>query len=179
VFLILIAIAITRHHLLGIKVALTELLVGITAILLLVDLFFSTSFSEYLWRGTMVAGFLILGYLLIKISIRETKQRDQLEKAHRQLGLAYEKLQRIDQLKSEFISIVSHQLKGPLGVTKNYLWMILNKKFGAVPEKILRPLKILSEVNERLIKIVNDLLNLSRIELGRIKLQKQCFDWAS
>jgi len=162
------AYAIVKQGLFGIKVVLTEILVGVIAILLLVNMIGSKSIFEYAWKGTLFVAFLVSGYLLIKSVIREIKLRENLQEA-------YQRLEELDKAKTEFISIASHQLKGPLGVIKGYLWMILNKKYGSFPKKIKAPLENLFKLNERLVKVVDDLLNLSRLELGKIKLEKEYF----
>lgn len=162
------AYAIVKKELFEIKVILTEFLVALIAILLLIDFFLSKTPFEYIWKGILFFAFLVFGNSLIKSVIREIKLRKRLE-------VAYQKLKKLDQAKTEFVSITSHQFRGPLGLIKGYLWMILNKKYGPFPEKLSRPLTNAFEATERLVKVVNDLLNLSRIELGKISLEKRYF----
>ncbi len=89
----------------------------------------------------------------------------------KELREAYEELQKLDKAKSEFVSIASHQLRTPLTAIKGYISMMLEKTYGKPPEKMEVPLKNIYLSNERLIKLVNDLLNVSRIEAGRIELK--------
>ncbi|MBI4101354.1 MAG: GAF domain-containing protein [Candidatus Nealsonbacteria bacterium] len=98
------------------------------------------------------------------------KLEGEVEKRTKELQDAYEELKKLDKAKSEFLSIASHQLRTPLTAVKGYISMILEKSYGAVPEKIEKPLKNVSLSNERLIKLVNDLLSISRIEAGRIEM---------
>ena len=76
-------------------------------------------------------------------------------------------------LKNEFISVVSHQLKSPLTNFKWPLELLVTQKLGVLNEKQLSYLKNLQENNNRMIKLVNDLLDVSRIEDGRIKIKPQ------
>jgi signal transduction histidine kinase len=93
------------------------------------------------------------------------------EQATRQeLQEAYEELKKLDKAKSEFISIASHQLRTPLTAIKGYISMMREKIYGEPPEKMERPLENIYLSNERLIKLVNDLLNVSRIEAGRMEM---------
>jgi signal transduction histidine kinase len=94
----------------------------------------------------------------------------EIEKATKELKEAYEELQRLDKAKSEFVSIASHQLRTPLTAIRGYVSMILEKTYGKPPKKMERPLKNIYASNERLIKLVNDLLNVSRIEAGRMEV---------
>jgi len=87
------------------------------------------------------------------------------------LQIAYAELKKLDVAKSEFISIASHQLRTPLTAIKGYISMILEKIYGEPPEKMEKPLKNIYASNERLIKLVNDILDVSRIEAGRLEME--------
>lgn len=163
--------AIVRYRLMNIEVILTELLVGIIAVVLFSQIFTSESKFDYIWKGALFLAFLVLGYLLIKSVLDEIKRRVELEKLTFALKRAYERLEELDKAKSEFVSIASHQLRTPLTAIKGYISMMIEKTYGKPPEKMEVPLKNIYLSNERLIKLVNDLLNVSRIEAGRIELK--------
>jgi len=101
---------------------------------------------------------------LAKVNILEREKSTELEKA-------YEELKKLDKAKSEFVSIASHQLRTPLTAIKGYISMIREKIYGKPPEKMEKPLGNIYVSNERLIKLVNDLLNVSRIEAGRMEMK--------
>lgn len=96
--------------------------------------------------------------------------QEKVDEQTQELRKAYEELKRLDQAKSEFISIASHQLRTPLTTIKGYISMILEKSYGRMSAKIKKPLENINISNERLIKLVNDLLSVSRIEAGKIEL---------
>lgn len=73
---------------------------------------------------------------------------------------------RIEQSKSEFTSIASHQLRTPLSIMGWYTEMILKGKAGAINKQQKKYLKEIYDANDHLVKLVNMLLNVSRIELG-------------
>lgn len=75
----------------------------------------------------------------------------------------------INQAKSDFVSIVSHQLRTPLTIIKGYVSMLKESGFGSLNEQQNVILDKVYESNEHLINLVQDLLNMSRIEAGRIK----------
>jgi len=79
-------------------------------------------------------------------------------------------LDRVDQMKSEFVSLVSHELRTPLTSIKGYIDMILTGNAGEITEEQRDYLAIVSNNTDRLIVMVNDLLDISRIEAGRIQL---------
>jgi len=90
----------------------------------------------------------------------------------KELQKAYEELKVLDRAKSEFISMASHQLRTPLSAIKGYISMILEGSYGEISEKTKEKLLNVFQFNERLIKIVNDLLNISKVELGKMELEK-------
>jgi len=85
------------------------------------------------------------------------------------LRAANEKLKKLDAAKSEFISIASHQLRTPLTAIKGYISMVIDGDFGTVSETARQSLEKIFESNERLIRLVENLLNISRIESGRLQ----------
>jgi len=95
--------------------------------------------------------------------------KKEVEKATEDLQVANEKLVKLDEAKSEFISIASHQLRTPLTVVKGYISMILEGNFGEVNYAVTDSLDKVYESNERLIQLVENLLNISRIESGRLQ----------
>ncbi len=159
VYIIFITLAILKYHLFEIKVILTELLVGVIGLLLLVQAVTAEGFTwQILGLGLFVL-FCVFGYLLIKSVMLEIQRRQEIEK--------------IDKAKSEFISIASHQLRTPLTAVKGYISMILEGTYGQLAEKQTRPLENVYQSNERLIRLVNDLLNLSRLDAGKIEFSPE------
>jgi signal transduction histidine kinase len=77
------------------------------------------------------------------------------------------KIQAIDRMKTEFLSMVSHELHTPITPIKGYLALMLGGKMGDLPPKLLPPLKILSKQAEHLHALIDSLLDLSRLELGK------------
>jgi signal transduction histidine kinase len=166
-FLGFTAYAIVRQNLFGIRVVLTTLLVGLIAILLLIDTAVLTKDSPLqIIKGVTLILFLFFGYYLIRSVLREIKLREELEKA-------YVELKKLDKAKSEFISIASHQLRTPLAAMKGYISMILDESYGPVGGQVKTKLQNVFFSNERLIHMVNDLLNVSRIESGRVEMAFQ------
>ena len=83
----------------------------------------------------------------------------------------FEKLAEANQLKSEFVNIASHQLRTPLTSIK---WTInLMMKMEKLTEEQLEKLKTIKESNQRMTDLVNDLLNVSRVEQGKLGLRPE------
>lgn len=75
----------------------------------------------------------------------------------------------IDRQKTEFISVASHQLRTPLGSMKLNLEMLAKNYHGELPSDAQEVVKQTLDVNERTLKLVNTLLDISRIETGRVQ----------
>ncbi len=79
-------------------------------------------------------------------------------------------LKQLDKLKDEFVSIASHELRTPLTAIKNYLWLLLEQEKPNLTPKQKEYLKIAYDSAERLIKLVQNMLTVSRIEGKRLQL---------
>jgi signal transduction histidine kinase len=84
-----------------------------------------------------------------------------------------ERLKELDILKNEFVSVASHELRTPMTAIKSYLWMALDGKGGPLTEKQKYYMDRAYLSVDRLIKMVNDMLNISRIESGRLTINIQ------
>lgn len=91
--------------------------------------------------------------------------------AFQQLKDANEYLADLDKLKDEFISIASHELNTPLAAVEGYLSMILDEHMGKVDDKARVYLTRAYDSSKRLAELILDLLNVSRIEQGRVKMK--------
>jgi len=79
----------------------------------------------------------------------------------------------IDRAKTEFVSLASHQLRTPATAVKWYSEMLFNKKTGKLNAKQTRYLSAVYHGNERMVKLIDNLLKVSRIELGKMLIQKE------
>jgi len=82
--------------------------------------------------------------------------------------LSWEKT--VDQMKSEFISIASHELRTPMTSIKGSVDLILGGHFGEVSPDARELLDVAKSACDRMIRLINDILDLSKIEAGQIKL---------
>lgn len=82
----------------------------------------------------------------------------------------------LEHLKDDFVNIAAHDLRTPATVIKGYLSMVLEGDGGQISDKVRALLAQANEGNERLIHLINDFLNVSRFERGKIKIQPQSLD---
>jgi len=88
-------------------------------------------------------------------------------------------LKRLDQLKNDFVNMVSHELRAPLTSMVAGLKMITNGLLGSTTKDQEQILNLSLHGIERLCRIINDLLDISKIEEGKVELHKARFDMAT
>ncbi len=118
------------------------------------------------------------GFVLARKTVSEEKASDQMheyakkiEEAKNKLQDLNNKLKEVDRQKDEFVSMAAHELRSPLTAIKGYISMIVEGDTGDIPEKARQYLADSLAVTDRLVRLVNNMLNVSRIEEGRIVYQ--------
>jgi signal transduction histidine kinase len=81
-----------------------------------------------------------------------------------------QELKRLNRTKTQFISIASHQLRTPLAAVKGYLSMIMDGDYGSVAPNQKKILETVLQSANRLVRLVDTLLDVSRIESGRLDI---------
>jgi signal transduction histidine kinase len=114
--------------------------------------------KQILWQSYIILAVIVL--IIILLLSNNTKVFEYLS--------LYKKLREVDRMKDEFISIASHELRAPITGVKGYISMMKDGTFGELPEKLKEPINIVAGAAERLSTLVEDLLNVSRIEQGRL-----------
>ncbi len=110
---------------------------------------------------------------LIDLSFKLQDTESSLTKITQQVYEMNTRLHQLDKLKDDFVSIASHELRTPMTVIRSYAWMALHRSdvpLSATLEKYVTRILISTE---RLINLVNDMLNVSRIESGRIEINPE------
>jgi signal transduction histidine kinase len=102
--------------------------------------------------------------------------RDQLARQNLELTAANAELRRLDEMKSAFVSVAAHELRTPLAPIKGYIEVLLDKDVGPINDEQREYLKVVQRSVERLLKTTNNLLDVTRIEAGRVELLLQPTD---
>ncbi|MEK7627203.1 MAG: ATP-binding protein [Patescibacteria group bacterium] len=162
------AYAISKYNLLDIKIIATQFFILLLSFVLFINSIYSKTFNDFIVKFILFIAVSSVGYLLVKSVSREINIRKKLEDLTMELQKANEDLRQLDAAKSEFLSIASHQLRTPLSIIKGYISVILEGDTGEINDKQKDYLGRVYRSNEKLIMLVSDFLNLSRIESGRI-----------
>lgn len=105
-----------------------------------------------------------------KVNEEIYKKNVELKHISDELASANEKLKELDKLKDEFVSLASHELRTPMTAIKSYLWLFLQSTDVQMADKQKTYLERAYQATDRLINLVNDMLNVSRIESGRMDI---------
>jgi signal transduction histidine kinase len=95
-----------------------------------------------------------------------------------QLRKANSRLKELDQTKDEFISMASHQLRTPLTTIKGYLSMVLDGDVGPVTKDERKMIQQAFDSSERMVFLIGDLLNISRLQSGKFVIENKPTDLA-
>ena len=115
------------------------------------------------------------------LSIKEVKDiNESLEQrvhaAIKELQTSNARLKRLDTTKDEFLSMASHQLRTPLTSVKGYLSMVLEGDLGKVPKAQQQVLEEAFISSERMVHLIHDFLNVSRLQTGKFTLELADYD---
>ncbi len=113
----------------------------------------------------LIIAIFTLGYK----NAEETYQR--LEARNAELEQAYGRIREQAKVKSDFVSAVSHELRTPLTSIKGYTSILLTEKLGKISSVQRERLSKIDKHSDRLTALINDLLDLSRIESGRVRME--------
>jgi signal transduction histidine kinase len=112
----------------------------------------------------------------VAIAINRAQLIEDIKNTNNKLTQANQQLELLDKLKDEFVSLASHELRTPMTAIKSYSWMVLNGKAGAITPKATEYLNRVYISTERLIHLINEMLDVSRIESGRVTIKKAPLD---
>ncbi|MDP2685070.1 MAG: HAMP domain-containing sensor histidine kinase [bacterium] len=126
----------------------------------------SSEVVDELINDNLMRGLLVVGATLIIVILLILNNMSLFKYA-----LRFKKLKEVDEMKDEFISMASHELRAPITGIRGYLAMILDGSFGQLPDEAQVKLDLVSKESDRLHDLVEDLLEVSRIQQGRVSLE--------
>lgn len=176
VMIVSISYAILKYHLFNVRVIITEILTFLLWLFVFIKIFTSDSFDERVSNIILFVVTLFIGYFIIKNVKNEIKNREKIEALAKELEKANEHLKELDQQKSEFVSMASHQIRGPLTAMRGYASMLLEGDFGTLDGAVRESIDKIYQSTQDLVILVGDYLDVSRIEQGRMKYDFSQFD---
>ncbi len=160
--------AILHYNLFNIKVFATQIFVVAIGLIYLTKYVLAASIADRIVDGSIFIVTMSFGILLIRSVQGEVRARQEIEGLMTNLHEANKHLKDLDQRKSEFLSLASHQLRTPLTAIKGYSSLVLEGAFGKIPKQAIGAIERIFESSKWLVTIVDDFLTISRIEQNRL-----------
>jgi len=110
-----------------------------------------------------------------KLSLENKRLVDDLQQSNKLLFETNEELKKVTQAKSEFLANMSHELRTPLNTVIGFSELLLDKIPGKINQKQKQCLDDISASSEQLLGLINDVLDLSKVEAGELELQQKTF----
>ncbi|MBP9763404.1 MAG: HAMP domain-containing histidine kinase [Candidatus Pacebacteria bacterium] len=145
------------------KHSIKTLIVSLIVITICTSIYFfiESKFDEIIFIFSI-----IIGLILIRNSFQEDRQVKTIYLLVDKLKEINERLLELDNLKTEFVSLASHQLRSPLAKIQGYSSMILEEEYGKFPEYLKEPLQRIFLSSQNLGSLLNDFLDVAQIEKG-------------
>lgn len=171
----------TQHHSRAIAsmtiVCLVSFLITIAALSASGSLFSSPNITTVVALLTIMV--IILNWTVHTARLRkEVSHKEVIQRLTNELEKANKRLRELDTLKSEFVSIASHQLRTPLTAIRGYASMLTEGAFGKIPDKAKEPLSRIEQSSRYMSFSVDDFLSVSRIESGTMNYTRNTFSFS-
>jgi signal transduction histidine kinase len=182
-FILFAAYAIIKYRLFEIKVVLTEYLVGLMGITLLAMPFLMPTVALKIMTILVFVFFCVFGFYLIKTVKAEGRRREEAELAavrerelRREAETLSADLKRLDAAKTQFLLSTQHHLRSPLSVIQGYLSMANEGNYGKIPARAKEKINVALEATQKLIRLVNDLLDIAHFQMNKGMAAKELTD---
>jgi len=181
-YLFFVSYGVLKFKFISKKILSVQLLVGATVIIFLFNLLekFEVN-STYSESAILISALLlvlvsIFGLLIVKGVYKEVAQREHIEMLAVDLEKANQRLTELNRQKSEFVSFATHQLRAPLTAMKGWGSLLLEGELGQLPTKAKEGIERIYDSVNTMVNVVDDYLNISRIELGTMKYTFETMD---
>ncbi|VVC06031.1 Methanogenesis regulatory histidine kinase FilI [uncultured archaeon] len=104
--------------------------------------------------------------------------REKLQSREEQIEAQLLSLKKLNTMKDEFLTMITHELKTPLVPINSYVDILLSEVLGPLNEAQKNRLKIMKSSSKSLLKLISDILDAQKIELGQLTLKKESYDIA-
>jgi signal transduction histidine kinase len=154
--------AMLRYQLFSVKLIFTEIVSVLIIMALIVEIFYSQSVSEVILKTALLIILTIFSYLLVRSVYREIEQREKIESLAKQL--------------ESLVHLVSHEVKGALGKSRDVFGAILEGDLGEAPETMKHIVSSADEDTRKAVVMVMDILQSSDFKNGKMIMDKKPFD---
>ncbi|MES2985767.1 MAG: ATP-binding protein [Patescibacteria group bacterium] len=167
-YIIVMVYGVIRYKVLSPKVVTAQLFTSALILISFIEIILSEGVSQITFKIVIFIFVAIFSWLFIKSVKVEIKTKEELQKSSELLVKKNAELHRISEEKSEFVSLASHQIRGPLTSIKGYISLLRDEDLGPVSKEAKEALGVMELSCTTLASVVNDYLDVTRIEQGRM-----------
>jgi signal transduction histidine kinase len=176
ILVMVVLYGIYRHKLFDTKVITVELFTFTLWLFIFLRAIISSTRNDQVGNFVLLVPTTIIGVFLVRSVRQEIKARNQIEKLAEDLEEVNVQLRKIDEQKSEFVSLASHRIRGPLATIKGYSSMVSEGDFGEITPAQKEAVQTIFQSTENLVTIVGDYLDISSIEQGKMQYAFSIFN---
>jgi len=167
--IVLISYLIIKYNFWNPKLFATELFVVLILAFLGSEILFVNSGLDFAVKIIVLVLVGVSSVMLIRSVRSEIETKEEVERLLKDLASTNDDLRILDERKSEFINIASHHLRDPLTAVKGYASMLLEGSFGTLSATSGDAISKIFESSKRLVVIIEDFMDISKIEAGRMR----------
>ena len=168
-YIVVMVYGVLRYKLLSAKVISAQIFSVSLILISLFSLLKTTSTGDWLINFLIFVLVIIFSVFLNSSVKQEIKSREKAESLATDLESTNKHLEALNKQKSEFVSFATHQLRAPLTAMKGYASLLLEGDMGKLEPESREGISRIFDASKTLTNIVEDYLNLTRIELGSMK----------
>jgi hypothetical protein len=169
-YIIVMVYGVIRYKVLSPKVVTAQLFTSALMLISFIEIVLAEGVKQFVSKTIIFIFVAFFSWLFIKSVKVEIKTKEELQKSSEQLVKKNIELHRISEEKSEFVSLASHQIRGPLTSIKGYISLLRDEDLGPVSKEAKEALTVMELSCTTLSAVVNDYLDVSRIEQGKMHL---------
>lgn len=163
IWVVLISYAIVKHKLLNIRLISAEIALYFINGIVLVELIFSKTMAEFVYRIVLLTVLAYVTYIAIKSIKSEIRQNQLLERDKKELV-------QLDRMKDEFLQMATHELNTPITVIQGQLSMAITENMCKLDQEQKKFLEPVLTNTTRLANLSRDILNVARIDQHRLSI---------
>jgi signal transduction histidine kinase len=171
-----LSVVVIEQYYLSYKVFVAQLVATLVMLLNLAGLLNSSGVEETVLRFVLIIILLFLSHYLVQSVVGQIQKRKKIQETTEEIAAANKRLKKLDRAKSDFIKGASHQLRSPLSVVKGITSLLLDESYGQLSASLKDALEKVYISNERLIGLIEDLLDISHLEEGRVEFEFRKID---
>ncbi len=170
-YIVVMVYGVIRFKVLSPKVVSAQLFASALMLVTMIEVVLASGYKQLAYKICILAATTFFSWLFIKSVKIEIETKEQLQVIDHELVKKNDELKRISEEKTEFVSLASHQIRGPLTSIKGYSSLLLEGDMGELSKEAKNALQVMIRSCDTLSSVVNDYLDVSRIEQGKMRYE--------